>query len=123
MPGPLGYRNPLSRFEVTMLAWCESLVRGCILFLAIESNILDVNIRERNSIGLTLRSRFRRGGMSKGALNAAAERVAPPNSFPTLDSWQLAAVQPALNPLRACPDLLACEAECTQLCQNFEGDS
>ncbi|GFY29735.1 DUF1758 domain-containing protein [Trichonephila clavipes] len=28
MPGPLGYRNPLSRFEVTMLAWCESLVRG-----------------------------------------------------------------------------------------------
>ncbi|GFW44958.1 uncharacterized protein TNCV_4512721 [Trichonephila clavipes] len=25
MPGPLGYRNPLSRFEVTMLAWCESL--------------------------------------------------------------------------------------------------
>ncbi|GFW86634.1 hypothetical protein TNCV_4334181 [Trichonephila clavipes] len=28
MPGPLGYRNPLSRFEVTMLVWCESLVRG-----------------------------------------------------------------------------------------------
>ncbi|GFV90352.1 probable RNA-directed DNA polymerase from transposon BS [Trichonephila clavipes] len=28
MPRPLGYRNSLSRFEVTMLAWCESLVRG-----------------------------------------------------------------------------------------------
>ncbi|GFT64565.1 hypothetical protein TNCV_649551 [Trichonephila clavipes] len=26
MPGPLGYRNPLSRFEVTMLVWCESLL-------------------------------------------------------------------------------------------------
>ncbi|GFU28262.1 uncharacterized protein TNCV_1022471 [Trichonephila clavipes] len=31
MPGPLGYRNPLSRFEVTMLVWCECLVRGLVV--------------------------------------------------------------------------------------------
>ncbi|GFS86904.1 hypothetical protein TNCV_216231 [Trichonephila clavipes] len=44
---------------------------SCILFHAIESNILDVNIRERNSIGLTLRSRFR-GGVSTGIVSTAS---------------------------------------------------
>ncbi|GFU00353.1 hypothetical protein TNCV_4258891 [Trichonephila clavipes] len=42
-------------------------VERCTFFHAIESNTLDVNIRERNSTGLTLRSRFR-VGVSTGPL-------------------------------------------------------
>ncbi|GFV02400.1 hypothetical protein TNCV_1023281 [Trichonephila clavipes] len=45
MPGPLGYRNPLSRFEVTMLVWCESLLR--VLVAALWDKKLAFRTRER----------------------------------------------------------------------------
>ncbi|GFW29354.1 hypothetical protein TNCV_742961 [Trichonephila clavipes] len=60
------FRGPRSDY-VRQVA-LENNNNKCVSFLAIESNILNVNIRERNSKGLTLRSRFR-GGVSKGALN------------------------------------------------------
>ncbi|GFX20399.1 hypothetical protein TNCV_3487571 [Trichonephila clavipes] len=44
MPGPLGYRNPLSRFEVTMLVWCENNLFANVWFHACTDNSVEYSI-------------------------------------------------------------------------------